>query len=73
MKLDQFKRFKETSGNSLMEFSVTVGLMAILAATAAPKLSNMGELTKKAFKTLLGKRDTLREKKRSILHIYELN
>tara|TARA_Y100000817_G_scaffold312575_1_gene306778 strand:- start:881 stop:1558 length:678 start_codon:yes stop_codon:yes gene_type:complete len=48
MKLDQFKRFKETSGNSLMEFSVTVGLMAILAATAAPKLSNMGELTKKA-------------------------
>ncbi len=29
-----------------MEFAVTVGLMAILAATAAPKLSQMGENTK---------------------------
>jgi len=40
---------KETeafNGNSLMEFAVTVGLMAILAATAAPKLSQMGENTK---------------------------
>ena len=32
------------SGNSLMEFAVTIGLMAILAATAAPKLSQMGEI-----------------------------
>ena len=29
-----------------MEFAVTIGLMAILAATAAPKLSQMGENTK---------------------------
>ena len=43
---DHLKRFKKTSGNSLMEFAVTIGLMAILAATAAPKLSQMGENTK---------------------------
>ena len=43
---DHLKRFKKTSGNSLMEFAVTIGLMAILAATAAPKLSRMGENTK---------------------------
>ena len=46
MKLDQLKRLKRSNGNSLMEFAVTVGLMAILAATAAPKLSKMGENTK---------------------------
>ena len=46
MKLDQFKSLKSISGNSLMEFAVTIGLMAILAATAAPKLSQMGENTK---------------------------
>ena len=46
MILDHLKRFKKTSGNSLMEFAVTIGLMAILAATAAPKLSQMGENTK---------------------------
>ena len=34
MILDHLKRFKKTSGNSLMEFAVTIGLMAILAATA---------------------------------------
>ena len=34
------------NGNSLMEFAVTIGLMAILAATAAPKLSQMGENTR---------------------------
>ena len=43
---DHLKRYKKTSGNSLMEFAVTIGLMAILAATAAPKLSQMGENTK---------------------------
>ena len=46
MKLDQFKSLRNISGNSLMEFAVTIGLMAILAATAAPKLSQMGENTK---------------------------
>ena len=46
MKLDKLNKFKKTSGNSLMEFAVTIGLMAILAATAAPKLSQMGENTK---------------------------
>ena len=46
MKLNLLQRFKESNGNSLMEFAVTVGLMAILAATAAPKLSKMGENTK---------------------------
>ena len=46
MILDHLKRFRKTSGNSLMEFAVTIGLMAILAATAAPKLSQMGENTK---------------------------
>ena len=29
-----------------MEFAVTIGLMAVLAATAAPKLSQIGENTK---------------------------
>ena len=46
MKLNLLQRFKESNGNSLMEFAVTVGLMAILAATAAPKLSQIGENTK---------------------------
>jgi hypothetical protein len=39
---------RSKSGNSLMEFAVTVGLMAILVATAAPKLSQIGENTKLA-------------------------
>jgi hypothetical protein len=46
MKLDQLKKLNRSNGNSLMEFAVTIGLMAILAATAAPKLSQMGENTK---------------------------
>ncbi len=46
MKLDQLKKLSRSNGNSLMEFAVTIGLMAILAATAAPKLSQMGENTK---------------------------
>jgi len=36
-------KMKNTRGNSLMEFAVTTGLMAVLAATAAPKLSNLSE------------------------------
>ena len=40
------RNLKGVRGNSLMEFSVTVALMAILAATAAPKLSQLGENTK---------------------------
>jgi hypothetical protein len=46
MKLDQLKKLSRSNGNSLMEFAVTIGLMAILAATAAPKLSQIGENTK---------------------------
>ncbi len=46
MKKNQLNKFKNSKGNSLMEFAVTIGLMAILAATAAPKLSQMGEDTK---------------------------
>jgi len=46
MKLDQLKKLSRSNGNSLMEFAVTIGLMAILAATAAPMLSSMGENTK---------------------------
>tara|TARA_B100001245_G_scaffold12915_1_gene8783 strand:+ start:86 stop:772 length:687 start_codon:yes stop_codon:yes gene_type:complete len=44
-------KMKNTRGNSLMEFAVTTGLMAILAATAAPKLSNLSEGAK-ASKTM---------------------
>ena len=46
MKHNPVKNLTSSKGNSLMEFAVTVGLMAILAATAAPKLSQMGENTK---------------------------
>ena len=46
MMQNQLNRVKSTNGNSLMEFAVTIGLMAVLAATAAPKLSRMGENTK---------------------------
>ena len=37
------KFLKSTNGNSLMEFAVTTAMMAILAATAAPKLSMLTE------------------------------
>ena len=46
MKQNPVKYLTSSKGNSLMEFAVTIGLMAILAATAAPKLSQMGENTK---------------------------
>ena len=46
MMQNQLNRVKSTNGNSLMEFAVTIGLMAVLAATAVPKLSRMGENTK---------------------------
>ena len=46
MKKTPINILKGSKGNSLMEFAVTIGLMAILAATAAPKLSQMGENTK---------------------------
>ena len=36
-------KMKNTRGSSLMEFAVTTAMMAILAATAAPKLSNLSE------------------------------
>ena len=42
----QLKKLKNRKGSSLMEFAVTVGLMAILAVTALPKLSQIGESTK---------------------------
>jgi len=38
-----FKYLNQKNGNSLMEFAVTTALMAILAATAAPKLSIISE------------------------------
>ena len=37
---------KSIKGNSLAEFATTTALMATLAATAAPKLSEMSEGTK---------------------------
>ena len=43
---DQLRKLKNPKGSSLMEFAVTVGLMAILAVTALPKLSQIGESTK---------------------------
>ena len=46
-----FNKIKKTHGGSLMEFAVTTGLMAVLAATAAPKLSNLSE-NAKASKTM---------------------
>ena len=36
-------KMNNTRGNSLMEFAVVTGMMAILAATAAPKLSGLSE------------------------------
>ena len=36
-------KIKNTRGNSLMEFATVTALMAILAATAAPKLSGLSE------------------------------
>tara|TARA_B100000427_G_C15510100_1_gene595758 strand:+ start:274 stop:945 length:672 start_codon:yes stop_codon:yes gene_type:complete len=41
-----FQYLKNTNGNSLMEFAVTTAMMAILAATAAPKLSMLSENAK---------------------------
>ena len=35
--------FKNTTGASLMEFAVVTALMAVLAATAAPKFSVISE------------------------------
>ena len=46
MKTNFIQKLKDSRGNSLMEFAVTVGLMAILAMTALPKLSKIGESTK---------------------------
>jgi hypothetical protein len=46
MKINFIQKLKDSRGNSLMEFAVTVGLMAILAMTALPKLSKIGESTK---------------------------
>ena len=46
MKDNHKKMLRDTKGNSLMEFAITVGLMAILAVTALPKLSKIGESTK---------------------------
>ena len=40
------KKMKCSRGNSLMEFAVTTAMMAILAATAAPKLSMLSENAK---------------------------
>ena len=42
------KHLVKTNGNSLMEFAVTTAMMAILAATAAPKLSILSENAKMA-------------------------
>ena len=42
------KHLVNTNGNSLMEFAVTTAMMAILAATAAPKLSILSENAKMA-------------------------
>ena len=40
------KKIRNVNGNSLAEFATTTALMATLAATAAPKLSEMSENTK---------------------------
>ncbi|SVD31062.1 uncharacterized protein METZ01_LOCUS383916, partial [marine metagenome] len=39
------RNVKSINGNSLAEFATTTALMATLAATAAPKLSEMSEGT----------------------------
>ena len=38
--------FKQIDGNSLAEFATTTALMATLAATAAPKMSELSESAK---------------------------
>ena len=38
--------FKQIDGNSLAEFATTTALMATLAATAAPKMSELYESAK---------------------------
>ena len=40
------KKIKRTVGNSLVEFAVTVGMMATLATVAAPKFGGIGEAAK---------------------------
>ena len=40
------KHFKKTRGNSLAEFATTTALMATLAATAAPKMSELTQIGK---------------------------
>tara|TARA_B100000212_G_scaffold329384_1_gene294563 strand:+ start:787 stop:1413 length:627 start_codon:yes stop_codon:yes gene_type:complete len=46
-KLKTFSKFiLNTNGASLMEFAVVTALMAVLAATAAPKFSNISEKSK---------------------------
>ena len=40
------KKIKRTAGNSLVEFAVTVGMMATLATVAAPKFGGIGEAAK---------------------------
>ena len=42
-----FQSFKRVNGNSLAEFATTTALMATLAATASPKLSEMAENSKR--------------------------
>ncbi len=38
--------FRSREGASIMEFALTIGMMAVLAATAAPKLSHVSEEAK---------------------------
>ena len=45
---DLYTQLKRSNGSSLTEFAVTVSLMAILAITAMPKLSSLGENAKKS-------------------------
>ena len=40
------KYFKTIRGNSLAEFATTTALMATLAATAAPKMSELTQIGK---------------------------
>jgi hypothetical protein len=42
------RNVKSINGNSLAEFATTTALMATLAATAAPKLSEMAEGSKES-------------------------
>ena len=45
------KGIKSVKGNSLAEFATTTALMATLAATAAPKLSEMSDFLKEGKNT----------------------